>query len=346
MFLRNAWYAAAFDHELARTPLARTVLNEPIVLFRRADGRPVALEDRCCHRSLPLSLGKVMGDELQCGYHGLVFDFSGRCVRVPGQSAVPPGAAVRAYPCVERWQWIWIWTGAPALADESLIPNWWWMDHPDWEVVKGRMLHVKCNYELIVDNLLDGSHVSFVHGATIGTAAVAEIPPKSERLGDDGIRVTRWVLDRPPPEMFRAVSGLSGPVDRWQICDAHVPSYVVFDAGCGPAGACALDGDRSTGVEWRSLNAIVPETATSTWYSYAHPRRFAPGDGRISDLYRDFMGRTFDEDVVILEAQQRSLDRTDAASSIDINVDGPSLLVRRMLRARIAAERTHEAALA
>ena len=109
MFLRNCWYAAAWDDEVAEIPLARTILGEPVVLWRSADGRPAALEDRCCHRALPLSMGRPVGETLQCGYHGLRFDTAGRCVAVPGQSTIPPGARVRAYPLVERHGWVWIW---------------------------------------------------------------------------------------------------------------------------------------------------------------------------------------------------------------------------------------------
>ena len=137
VFLRNAWYVAAWDTEVGRDPPARTVLDEPVVLFRTIDGRAVALADRCCHRALPLSLGTVIGDELQCGYHGLRFDATGACVAVPGQSTAPPGAMVRSYPVVERHCWVWIWMGEVARADAALIPDWWWMDHPDWAVVAG-----------------------------------------------------------------------------------------------------------------------------------------------------------------------------------------------------------------
>ncbi len=125
MFLKNAWYAAAWDHEVTTDkPLARTILNEPLVLFRDTSGRIAALEDRCCHRHLPLSKGKVMGDILQCGYHGLKFDTSGACVGVPGQTRVPPGSRIRSWPVLERFQFIWVWMGDADKADESLLPNW------------------------------------------------------------------------------------------------------------------------------------------------------------------------------------------------------------------------------
>ena len=159
MFVKNAWYVAAWETEIGDGPLARTILGEPVVMFGTPDG-VVVLEDRCCHRSLPLSMGQVVGDRIQCGYHGLEFDQSGSCVKIPGQNQIPSGASVKSYPLVERWNWVWIWMGDPALADESMIPNWWWFEHPDWELVKGKYLKLDCNYELITDNLLDLSHLA------------------------------------------------------------------------------------------------------------------------------------------------------------------------------------------
>src|SRR2546423_7561339 len=123
MFLRNSWYVAARSAEVARKPLARILLNEPVALYRKEDGTPVALEDRCCHRQLPLSMGKLEGDDLRCGYHGLKFAPSGQCIEIPGQASIPPQARVRAYPLVERYRWLWIWMGAPERADPKLIPN-------------------------------------------------------------------------------------------------------------------------------------------------------------------------------------------------------------------------------
>jgi vanillate O-demethylase monooxygenase subunit len=173
MFLRNYWYVAAYDHELAPRPFRRIVLGEPIVLYRIEDGTPVALEDRCAHRHLPLSMGKVVADTLQCHYHGLRYDRNGVCVRVPGQELVPRSARVKSYPVVERYHWLWIWMGDPALADADKIPDYHWFDDPNWGA-KGEYLHVNSNWQLIVDNLLDLTHLAFVHETTIGNPALVD----------------------------------------------------------------------------------------------------------------------------------------------------------------------------
>ena len=169
MYLRDSWYVAAWDHEIADAPLARLLLEEPVVLWRTGDGTAVAFEDRCCHRHAPLSVGKIVGDCLQCGYHGLTFDRTGACVEVPSQPQVPPGARVRNYPLAERHNWVWIWMGDPALADETLIPDTYWHDSPDWRAV-GDRFHVNCHYQSLIDIQLDNTHSRFVHPDTLGNA--------------------------------------------------------------------------------------------------------------------------------------------------------------------------------
>ncbi len=341
MFLRNCWYVAAYDREIGREPFGRTLLNEPVVLYRQEDGTPVALEDRCCHRGLPLSLGRVEGNRVRCGYHGLVFDETGACVEVPGQSAIPPGANVKAYPVVERYRWIWIWMGDPALADAALIPDWWWADDPEWGYIPGRLLHIACDYELITDNLLDLTHLAYVHSATIGTGAITDFPVKSERL-TDRVRMSRWVLDGPPPPTFREAGGFTGNVDRWQAVDTLAPCHSVVYAGCAPVEAGIVGADFTgrvpDGINIRALNAPTPETDTSTFYFYGHARDFRIDDEAWAATMYEQLLKTFLEDVDILEAQQRSLDGDPDAPLIDINVDAPGLAAREMLRQRIKDE--------
>ena len=144
MYLENYWYVAAVADEIGGEPLGRIVLDRPIVLYRKADGVAVALEDRCCHRRAPLHKGRVVGDALQCGYHGFVYDAAGRVIEVPGQSWVPPGAAVKSYRLVERHKWIWVWIGNPESADESRVPDFRWRDSAGWAATGARM-SIACN---------------------------------------------------------------------------------------------------------------------------------------------------------------------------------------------------------
>jgi phenylpropionate dioxygenase-like ring-hydroxylating dioxygenase large terminal subunit len=345
MFLRNCWYVAAWDHEVTRMNLLRRILlEEPVVFYRTEDGRPVALADRCCHRHAPLSRGKLRGDALECPYHGFTYDPSGACILVPGQSTIPPGARVRSYPVVERYHWLWIWMGDPALADPAAIEDFHWMDDPAWRFA-GERLELQANYVLLVENLLDLSHLSYVHPTTLGTDKVAQTPMKAERF-ERGVRVTRWVMDSPPPPFFQRAGGIAPEqhVDRWQIVDWTAPAFVRLDIGCAPTGTGAREGDRSRGISMRNLNAITPETPRTTHYFWAQAHNFGLDKKWLTDLIFENVHTAFQEDVGIIGAQQQNIDAGGAPPRIDMNHDAGGIAARRMLEAMIADEARRAAA--
>lgn len=338
MFIENAWYVGAWDREVGRQNLLRrTLLDVPLVFYRREDGTPVALEDRCCHRHAPLSRGRLVGDDIECPYHGLTYDPGGRCVRVPGQTTIPPGAGVRSFPAVERYQWIWVWMGDPALADPDRIEDYHWMDDPGWRA-RGEKLDLKGNYVLLVENLLDLSHLTYVHPTTLGTDAVAETPMKAEREGDL-VRVTRWVLDSPAPPFFQKAGGFAPDqnIDRWQIIEFTPPAFVRLDVGGAVAGTGAPEGDRSRGFTMRNLNAITPETEKTTHYFWAQAHDFRIDEPWITDLLYENVHTAFLEDLDIVGLQQANMDTRPDAVRVDINHDGGGLQARRIIE-RLAAE--------
>ena len=325
-FLRNSWYVAAWDREVSKVPLGRLFLNEPVVLYRKADGGVVALEDRCCHRQLPLSMGKVEGDALRCGYHGLKFEASGKCVEIPGQASIPPQARVRAYPAVEKFNWVWIWMGDPARADPALIPDWWWADHPEWAFTRPDRVRLECNYQLIADNVLDVTHLAYVHAGSIGAPSITAFPgtvEREERL----VRFTRWIKDRPPPPLYQRAGGFAGNVDRWQIVEHVPPCFTVNFAGC-------KDAERK--IDLMALSAPTPETERSTHYFFGFVRNFGLGDAETERICAVDMVQVFNEDFPVLEAQQRNMDAR--LSRIDISVDAAPMAARRMLQAMIEKE--------
>lgn len=341
MFLQNAWYVAAWESEIGDSPFARTILNEPVVMFRTPNGI-VALEDRCCHRALPLSMGRVEGAHIQCGYHGLEFDSSGACVKVPGQSKIPPGAQVRSYPVVQRWGWVWIWTGDPLRADEALLPDWWWLDDPNWKTIPGRggkPMPVEANYLLISDNLFDISHLTYVHASSIGNDSIVDFPVKTER-SDNTIKMTRIVPDRPPAPFYKKAGGFEGNVDRFLVTTSDMPGYIVNHAGTYQVGANAQPGEvtEDIGVEMKVMNLPTPETETSTHYFYAHARHFKVNDPEWDEIYRTQFTAVFEEDQVILNAQQASMSRAEGAIEIDVNTDAPNIQVRNLMDRLIAEE--------
>ena len=343
MFLRNCWYAAAWSNDLADTPLAKIFLHEKVVLFRTASGRPAALADQCCHRAAPLSRGEIQGENLACGYHGLQFDTSGRCVLVPGQMQVPPGAQVRSYPVHERWSVLWIWMGDPALADPDKIPPLTWLADSKWTVTPGT-IQVRSNYQFIVDNLLDLTHVTYVHKKTLaGDPREATTPTRTERL-PNGVRVGRWMLDFVPPPLFARAGNFKGNVDRWQFVTWTPPSTVVLDVGCAKAGTGAPQGDRSQGISIWSTHLITPQTETSSQYMFSYARDFALDDPEMSRLLSEGTRATFLEDADIIEALQTNREGGSLDGLIDLTADAAQLQARRMLKRMIDEERRSVAA--
>lgn len=331
MFLRNCWYVAAASHEVGRSLLGRTYLDEPVVLYRREDGTPVALEDRCSHRHYPLSAGELKGDVVVCGYHGMEFDCTGACTHVPGQKIVPRGAGIKQFPTLERWKFVWIWMGDPAQADPDLVPEIWRNDHPEWEVVCGDAIPVRGDYRLVADNLLDPSHVSFLHKSTLGTADVAEIPQTTEQRGDNVV-VTRWILDRPAAPVYARLGGFTENVDRWQIITYTPPAMVEVDMGSCIAGSGAPQGDRSQGIELHAFNLVTPSTEKTSYYFWTHVRNFRLGEAEVSATVKAQFITAFTEDVMAIEAVQAGMDRFPDRRTVNISADGGGIRARRILQ--------------
>ncbi|UCE31840.1 MAG: aromatic ring-hydroxylating dioxygenase subunit alpha [Burkholderiales bacterium] len=339
-FPLNAWYAAAWDAEVGRALLARTVCNQKLAMYRTTEGKAVALEDACWHRLLPLSMGRLDGDSVVCGYHGLVFGPHGRCTHMPSQETINPSACVRTFPVIERHRYVWVWPGDPALADPALVPDLHWNDDPDW-AGDGRTIHVKCDYRLVVDNLMDLTHETFVHGSSIGNRAVAEAPFVATH-GDRTATITRWMRDIDPPPFWAGqlahARGYRGKVDRWQIIRFEAPCTIAIDVGVAPAGTGAPDGDRSHGVNGFVLNTITPETDRSCHYFWAFARNYSLGEQRLTTELRDGVSRIFREDELILEAQQVAIDAHPDHRFYNLNIDAGSMWARRLIDRMVEAE--------
>ncbi|KRB02803.1 LysR family transcriptional regulator [Pseudomonas sp. Root68] len=321
MLLRNAWYVAAWSSEIPVDKLlARTILNVPVVLWRDTNGKVVAFEDRCCHRGAPLSKGRLEGDQLRCMYHGLLFDTVGRCVEIPGQERIPPQAKVRTFPIVEKHKWIWIWVGDASLADPSLIPDTHWLDDPEWRSLEGYTYYTT-NYLLIADNLLDLAHLPYVHPNTLGgDEAYAACIPMVEKL-ENGVRVTRWGEGIKPAPFVQKVKNYPGSVDRWNIYDFLLPSIFLMDSGMQPSGQNAKAGNRVNAAEFRSTQALTPETDESTHYFFSQPHNFAIDDPEVTLAIHNQVVTAFQEDSDMIHAQDRMLKLTSDFKMIPIGAD-------------------------
>jgi vanillate O-demethylase monooxygenase subunit len=336
MFLRNCWYVIAWDHEIPADGLfARTVLGEPILVFRKADGTHAALRDQCCHRLAPLSRGRREGDCVRCGYHGMKFAADGRCVEIPGLARIPPGAQVRTYPIVLKHKWLFVWMGDPARADERLLPDNFSNDHPEWRNKPG-YLHYDTPYLLIVDNLLDFSHLSYVHEKTLGgSPRIAQAAPTIEAI-DRGLRISRRVPDVPAPPYYHRIRPFAGNVDRWFVYDFVFPATLLMSSGGKPAGQAQPDPANS--VLLHSCQTLTPETETSTHYFFQQSHRADAGDAAVTEGIYQGIERAFHEDREMIGAQHRMLQLDPQARMLPLAMDAALVRYRRLLEDAIAAE--------
>ena len=337
--IQNCWYVAGWSHEVPADGFcSRILLGEPVLLYRGERGQPIALQDRCCHRGAPLSLGRREGDCVRCLYHGLKFAPDGVCVAVPGQKSVLPHLKVRSFPVVERNRFIWIWMGDPQLADPTKILEFFWHDSPEWAYKPG-YLRYQANYQLIVDNLLDFSHLAFLHPTTLGTSSTAELKPEIERF-ENGLRITRWYVNDELPPMQQKLATFGGRVDRWQIYEWHAPAFMRMDVGSAPTGTGAPQGRRvENALLLRHTSVQTPETESTTHYWFCHARNFNLEDEALSErIYADLV-KAFQEDLVMIEAQQRVLALTPQMPLLPIGADAALNQARWIIEQRLKGER-------
>ncbi|NYT84728.1 aromatic ring-hydroxylating dioxygenase subunit alpha [Pollutimonas harenae] len=336
MFLKNAWYVAATDHELGRHLHAIKVLGEDIVLYRAQDGGVVALEDACPHRKLPLSMGRLKGDEVECGYHGLVFDCSGACTHAPGMGRPPKAAVVRSYPVAERYGLVWIWMGDPARANPAdIIDVEHWGD-PAWGVNQGDAMLVHCNYLYLTDNLLDPSHVSWVHQTSFGNASIIGESLKTQ-VNDNGVLVSRWMRNVEVAPFYAKFVKFDGRCDRKQHYEVRVPAHAVIKAIFTPAGTASDSEPFHPDVFLMdSYNFLTPVDENTTRYFWFQLRNFSPDDDTVSSQFAEDVRGAFEEDRVVLEAVHAGMARNP--SKMNLPQDAGPLRFRQKMQALIQAE--------
>lgn len=332
MSIRNAWYVAAWSEEVSTKPLARRICDLPIVLFRTFDGKASALIDSCSHRGAPLSLGTVVEQGIRCNYHGVVFGCSGRCVEVPNQPNIPEKARVQAFPLVEKDKILWIWTGDPALADETLIVDYPFHSDPNWPS-KRTMSKVASNYALIADNLLDATHLAYVHGGTVGGSNpnVHMRAESSLKPAPNGLRFERLMRNAPPPPAYSACVPFDGDIDRWQEFDFVAPSTVLQYSGGVPTGA-----DRATAAaprfDMRIFHSATPATDNTCYYFYSVSNGHQVDDPQATETIFEQVGAAIVEDKLFIEAQQVRVDELGEDRLFDNAADAARMMARRMAR--------------
>ena len=349
-FLRNIWYVAGWNSEFSGPgPFARTLANEPLVLYRKKDQKLAALADRCPHRWAPLSAGRVEGDDIRCMYHGIRFRSDGSCSEVPNQNQAAPGLCVRVYPVVERHQFVWVWLGDPVRADPKLIPDLSMLDQPSRRIYQGS-LDYAAHYSLICDNLLDLSHIGFLHEKTAGQPVVdvtevsgsCYMPGGSEaKLIDGGIRAESWIsgpLARSVVLPKRVPDG-----DLWTRTDFLVPGIFISVDRMYPYGTADRYGgaaptpERESLSDIMSIQAVTPISRRQTRYFYSFGPRASEVDVSEGAAMWSIVLATFAEDVKMIEAQQRVIDQHPGEQMGGIAADRGFTLYRNLIK-RLSSE--------
>lgn len=330
MFLRNAWYVAMRSAELRQEMARVTLLGEDIVLYRRRDGQAVALENACPHRKLPLSAGTLVEDRIVCGYHGLTFEASGACVAAPTQGRIPPSARVHSYPVAERWGMVWLWMGALEQADEDLIVDIAHHDDDSWNLTGGGPMDCACNYLYLTDNLLDPSHVAWVHKTSFAASGTQDTP-LDIKATPHGVVVTRWIYDQEPPPFYAPLLRFQGRCDRLQYYEVLYPSIAINRSVFAPAGTGGPDTPlHPDAYVMESYHLLTPQDETHTRYYWIQNFNTPRSDEEIRPRVAANAAAAFEEDRLILEAVQRGMDNK-RTKNIDLALDAAAYRFRRGL---------------
>jgi vanillate O-demethylase monooxygenase subunit len=342
-FVRNAWYVAAWSDDIGDGQLvARTIMDEPIVLYRKANGDVAAIEDRCAHRFAPLHMGKIVGgDRIQCAYHGLQFDGSGACVRNPhGAKNIPARARVKSYAVIEKHKAVWIWMGA-APADAARVPDFGVLDNvPELHTTKRDSIVIRANYQLIIDNLLDLSHTSYLHEGILGNADTVESEIKVEQDGDDVV-VERHATNSAPPGMFAQFWPNHPPrVDKFTNMRWMAPSTLRLVTGI-----CKMGAQPDSGTGYHAIHMLTPENERSTLYHFTAVRfGVMTTDEKLNRELQDKVAKlrrfAFEEqDAPVIEAQQRVIESaTTALDPLVLAIDVGPVRYKRILGKMLEAE--------
>jgi vanillate monooxygenase len=341
MYPKNTWYVACTPDEIADKPLGRQICGEKIVFYRGLEGKVGAVEDFCPHRGAPLSLGFVENGELVCGYHGLHMGCDGKVISMPGQR-VRGFPSIRSYPVEERYGFIWVWPGDAALADPAQIHHLEWAVSPEW-AYGGGLYHINCEYRLMIDNLMDLTHETYVHTSSIGQKEIDEAPVTTRTEGDNVV-TSRFMENVKAPPFWQAALRANNlpcdaPVDRWQICRFSPPSHVMIEVGvalAGKGGYHAPDEFKASSIV---VDFITPETETSHWYFWGMARHFKPDDAALTAAIRTGQGQIFSEDREMLERQQQNILQYPQRKLLMLNIDAGGVQSRRILDRLIAQER-------
>ena len=337
-YILDSWYVAGLSSDFEQSLKSVKLLEEPIVFFRTESGEPVALEDACPHRKLPLSCGRLNDSVVECGYHGLTFDKTGRCVYSPTQPESIPNVGVKSYPVVDRYGLLWIWMGDASLANPNEIFHIENYDNPTWGKTPGGSMDIACHYLYVTDNLLDPSHVAWVHVSSFAGGGTEDVPLKVEKL-ENGVLVSRWMRDREPPPYYAPMLSFEGNCDRKQHYECRLPSIAINKSIFTPAG-CGGDDNNLPDTSFINIsyNFMTPIDADNTRYFWFQHRNGDPDNQELSEKMFELAKLAFIEDRDILIEVHNGM-KHKRTRNINLGIDAGSMRFRKMIEKRIEASK-------
>ena len=335
MFPKDHWYARCESAEVTDKLFARTILNQPMAAYRNSAGVAVVLEDFCPHRGLPLSHGKLEAEGVRCGYHGMLVGHDGRCHSMPGQPHIGRLRGVKSFAVIEKFGFIWVWHGDVQSADPAKLPPLPWGEGTGW-VYGGGVFQVGCNYQFLIDNLMDLTHETYVHPSSLGQKEIDHAKPELTIRGDEVFQ-SRWMIDVRPAPFWAVMINTEKNCDRWQICNFVPPSNVFIDVGVAVTGTGAPQGDRSQGITGLVINLMTPETDTTSWHFWGMARNFKTDDAAVTAQIKKNQGGVVLEDNIVLAAQQQSVLRNPERLLVNLDIDRGGSNARKIIE-RICAE--------
>jgi phenylpropionate dioxygenase-like ring-hydroxylating dioxygenase large terminal subunit len=338
--IRNCWYVGALGAEVTRELKERTLLGKTVLMYRTLDGKPVIMQNRCVHRHFPLSKGRLDGDNVVCGYHGMTYDTGGKCVFMPSLANPPSHAKVQSYPAVEQGPLVWVWMGDPAKADPALVPATPWLADPAWATVNGHF-HMQTNYVAMHENLLDQTHFPILHADTVGTPEYSR-STLDLRVEGDVVAIQRKLADAAAPPIYAIPMKLGAkPVDRYS--DSRFPSPALHIAHAkivDPAPAAGAPEQYRVNI----VHFFTPETQGTIHYWWFNSRDFGLDDAAASTYLTEASNRAYREDVDALAWIQAEVEKEEGPlTELSFGPDRPGIAMRKILL-RLAMEEQAPAA--
>lgn len=337
-FILNTWYVIAWSDEVTRKLLGRTVAGVPVVLYRRLDGSAAAIHGVCPHRFAPLAMGNLIEDNVQCNYHGLEFDCTGKCVKNPQSGGQVVNALhIDSYPLQEKHSLLWVWLGDRDKAVEHDIPDFSHLTDPARRTLKG-LSRVNGGHQLMVDNLMDLGHFNFLHGGMAKLDSGVENVVRDVRQEGNTVFNNLLFPGCKPTMLFQ--SGFKDKdiiVDQFNDIRWDPVGLMRNQVGVTPTGL-----GREHGVNQFGTHIVIPETADSCHYFFGNSRNYSQDDESVDALFRQWQQRALnEEDKPMIEKIHGLLPyvRSTGRKPVMLSSDGAAVRVQRVVETMLSAEK-------